>query len=357
MSRRWGSRLQVSVTMTVTLVLAAAITVAGCGSSSSTAATSPGTAAAPPVATSQNAMPLPAPTVAGTLAFARVTSVVDEGYVVRTGDICVARTDGTGLTPLAAGTADESQPAWSPDGRQIAYAAYRLAGSHRSTVRVMNADGSGRRRLLHSALAGEWPAWSRDGTLVAFFQPPREVRGWLAGWSGLVVANAAEESSWRPVWKLAGGEVAQGDRFAAWAPDGRILFLRSRLGDVFSGSDFGGTPRRVTTGGGHGAFALSPDGSQLAIYDQEHDHLVLLPASGDGTPVVLVDNMSQYVPSLSVRLAWSPDGTAIAFAASSDRARTPYPPGSALYVVNADGSGLSVVPNTGKVWDPAWRPE
>ena len=99
-------------------------------------------------------MPLPAPTVAGTLAFARVTSVDDDGYVVRTGDICVVRTDGTGLTPLAAGAADESQPAWSPDGRQIAYAAYRLAGRPSdSTVRVMNADGSGKRRLLQSALA------------------------------------------------------------------------------------------------------------------------------------------------------------------------------------------------------------
>jgi len=72
---------------------------------------------------------------------------------------------------------------------------------------------------------------------------------------------------------------------------------------------------------------------------------------------VLVDDVSRYVPSESVGLAWSPDGTAIAFAASSDRTRTPNPRGSALYVVNADGSGLSVVPDTGKVWDPAWRPQ
>ena len=100
MSRRWRSRLQVSVTMTVALALAAAVMLAACGGCGTTATTSPGTAAASPVASNQNAMPLPAPTVAGTLAFARVTSGFDEGYVVRTGDIYLMRTDGTGLTPF-----------------------------------------------------------------------------------------------------------------------------------------------------------------------------------------------------------------------------------------------------------------
>jgi len=352
MSRRWGSRLQVSVTMTVTLVLAAAITVAGCGSSSSTATTSPGTAAAPPVTTSQNAMPLPAPTIAGTLAFARVASVVDEGYVVRTGDICVARTDGTGLTPLPTGAADESQPAWSPDGRQIAYATIRLDDPLNSTVRVMNADGTGMRRL-QSAFASWSPAWAPDGARIAFEQRALYTGGWV-GSLGLAVVNA-DGSGLRELTLT--GDPHVGDQFAAWAPDGRIFFLRVRIGDVLWVNPDGSGLTRVTTGGGLGAFALSPNGEQFAVYDREHDHLVLLPASGGGTPVVLVDNMSRYVPSLSVRLTWSPDGTALAFAASSDRAHTLYPPGSALFIVNADGSGLSAVPNTGKVWDPAWRPE
>lgn len=362
MSGRRQSRLQGMVTTSAALGVRAALLLAGalvlvaCGGSPTTVTTSPGLSA-PPATADRQATPLPTPTVAGSLAFARVTSVHDGAYVIRTGDICVVQTDGTGLTALAAGTADEAQPAWSPDGRQIAYTAYRLAGAPTSTVRIMSADGSGKRRLLQSALAGQWPAWSRDGTLVAFFHPPEEVRGWLTGPSRLVLTDAAGEHFWSPSWPRVDDEGSRGDRFATWAPDGSIYFLRSRLGDVFSGSGSGGLLTRVTTGGGHGAFALSQDGAQLALYDHEHDHLLVQPESGNGTPLVIVDDVSRFVPSESVRLSWSPDGTAIAFAASSDRTRTPYPRGSALYIVNADGSALSVVPGTGKVWDPAWRPE
>jgi len=337
------------MTHVIVLALAAAVVLAACSGSGTMAATSPG-AAAPGEAPNQDAMPAPA--VAGTLAFARVTSADDEGYVMRTGDICLVRADGTGLTRLDAGAVDEAQPAWSPDGRQIAYTAYRLAGDHRSAVRVMDADGSGK-RWLQSALASSWPAWSPDGTRIAFAQRARYAGGW-AGALGLAVVNA-DGSGLRELTLTSDPRV--GDRSAAWAPDGRIFFLRVRIGDVLWIDPAGSGPTRVTTGGGHTAFALSPDGKQLAVFDQEHDHLVLLPASGGGTAVVLVDDMSRYVPSLSVRMAWSPDSTAIAFAASSDKSQTSSPAGSALYIVNADGSGLSVVPNTGKVWDPAWRPE
>ena len=126
---------------------------------------------------------------------------------------------------------------------------------------------------------------------------------------------------------------------------------------MFSVGHDGGALTRVTTGGGHGAFALSPDGKQLAIYDHEHDHLVLQPASGAAPPSC--SSTTCRATCRARACGWPGRRTARRSPSppSSDRARTPYPPGSALYVVNADGSGLSVVPNTGKVWDPAWRPE
>ncbi len=116
----------------------------------------------------------------------------------------------------------------------------------------------------------------------------------------------------------------------------------------------------MTDDGDVSHFALSPDGKTLAVYEELADRIVLLPADG-GAPVTLVDQVTAkgYVPhdkygvTYGVALTWSPDGKAIAFASTYGG----FCPGSALYVVNADGSGLSVVPNTGMVWEPSWRPE
>ena len=48
------------------------------------------------------------------------------------------------------------------------------------------------------------------------------------------------------------------------------------------------------------------------------------------------------------RPSWSPDGTRIAFAAGSSTAQD-------LYLVNADGSGETLVTTNGR--NPTWRPD
>jgi hypothetical protein len=168
-------------------------------------------------------------------------------------------------------------------------------------------------------------------------------------WDGLVVVRL--DYDWWG-WKREPTRPATGDRFAAYAPDGRLYFVRRGIGDIFC--VYRTMTTRVTTSGGLGAFSLSPDGTRLVVYDKEHDHLVLRSTSAGGTPVVLVDDVSRYVNASMVRPAWSPDGTQIAFAASSV---DEHPGGSGLYVINADGTGFSRVPMKGRVCDPAWRPE
>ena len=65
---------------------------------------------------------------------------------------------------------------WSPDGRQIAFVGNKLRNpppgrGHRkanSDIYVMNADGSGTRRLTHNVGYDGEPAWSPDGRKIAF---------------------------------------------------------------------------------------------------------------------------------------------------------------------------------------------
>ena len=65
----------------------------------------------------------------------------------------------------ASATSYDSAPAWSPDGRQIAFESD--ADGDRE-IYVMNADGSNVRQITHNTLWDEGPAWSPDGTKFAF---------------------------------------------------------------------------------------------------------------------------------------------------------------------------------------------
>lgn len=80
--------------------------------------------------------------------------------------VFVVRSDGSSRRRIADGFA----PAWSPDGRWIAYA----SGDEGSSVqiRVMKPDGTSRRILTPEAggILDRHPSWSPDGKRVAFYR-------------------------------------------------------------------------------------------------------------------------------------------------------------------------------------------
>jgi TolB protein len=56
-------------------------------------------------------------------------------------------------------------PAWSPDGRKIAFVSDRTGNSE---VYVMNADGTGQRNLTRNPAFDADPTWSPDARKIAF---------------------------------------------------------------------------------------------------------------------------------------------------------------------------------------------
>ena len=81
----------------------------------------------------------------------------------------VMRADGTGkrrLLPPSDGI--ELAPAWSPDGRRIAYAEFSL-DQRRSDIYVVDVDGTDARNVTRGrAQQPNWPAWSADGKSLVF---------------------------------------------------------------------------------------------------------------------------------------------------------------------------------------------
>ena len=68
---------------------------------------------------------------------------------------------------LTDGPGDDAEPSWSPDGSKIAFTSKRTGSGD---IYVMNADGSGLVRLTDSERRDRDPAWSPDGTKIAFIR-------------------------------------------------------------------------------------------------------------------------------------------------------------------------------------------
>lgn len=188
-------------------------------------------------------------------------------------------------------------PAWSPDGRQIAFE----RKSTRAEIWRSAADGSRPRRVTLGSLDDEDPDWSPDGRRLVF---TREVRARDGTYSFLWVVRADGTHARR---LLRMPEVSE----PSWSPDGSKIAFTDKNGRLFAVRPDGTRLQRL---GGRKLLGVmprwSPEGRRLAL-SRVRDHEAVGIAVLEPTGRVRVTP----VPRRPVFAhSWSPDGKWIAAA-------------------------------------------
>ena len=215
---------------------------------------------------------------AGTIAIgSAVTNGSANGLIVyqhASGDLWTVEPDGSDPQLLVESDATLSAPAWSPDGRRVAYWSSVTDGRENALI-VSNADGTD--PIVVASDIGEltgWalPEWSPDGTRLAFSAVTsviREAHCWVEGsFCGSRIFVAASDGTT--------GAVQIGDpdldaRTAAWSPDGSTI-----------------------------AFGAGETVEDIRLHVMD----------ADGTNVREVSDLQGETWAL-MRIDWSPDGTSI----------------------------------------------
>jgi TolB protein len=224
-------------------------------------------------------------------------------------------------------------PAWSPDGRELAYVSFE---QQKAVIWVQDVASGRRRKIADFRGSNSAPAFSLDGQNLA-------VTLSRDGGSQLFMIGRNGDNARRLTTSSAI------DTEPVFAPDGRIYFVSDRGGgpQVYRMPAGGGTPERVTFSGSYNVSpTISADGRYIAYISQQGNsfRLQVQDLVSGGTPRSITDTSSDESPS------FAPNGKLIVYA-------TRLQGRDVLMTTTLDGKiKARLLSTSADVREPAWGP-